>query len=166
MPTTTYYDIRFKFPWSLYGYTKNDVVAFSKLTGYKRFTVGVSPDRTFNYLQIRDEAGHIKTETELSDISYAGLEALILWRLSTPLTVLNSMAMICLGLRGERADWSAPSRSTRLDVQDDSFLVDFSRIPVEEFEGLKACLMLVEQRSDRVAQSDPTKRELLLFARR
>lgn len=163
---TTYFDVRFKFPWNLYGYTTKDVVAFDKLTCYKRFIVGVNPDRTFNYLQIKDEGGNIKTDTELSNISYAGLEALILWRLSAPLTVLNSMAMICLGLRGERVDWSAPTRSARLEVQDDSFLVDFSRIPLEQFEGLNTCLMLVERRADRFLQSDHTKRELLLFARR
>lgn len=162
---TTYFDVRFKYPWNLHGYTKKDRVAFNKLTGYKHFVIGVNPDRTFSYLRIEDEAGHIKTDTELSNITYTGLEALMLWRMSTPLPVLNSMGVICLGLRAGRADGSE-TRSIRLDVQDDKFLVDLSRVPLKDFDGLNTCVMLIERRADRYTQSEPLNRELLLFARR
>ena len=163
---TAYFDVRFKFPWSTHGYTHEDRVAFHRLTGYKHFIVGVNPDRTFNYLRIYDEGGRVKIDTELSNICYAGLEALLLWRMSTPLPVLKSMAMVCLGLREDRASSMEPPKSVRLDVEDDRFLVDLSKVPLQDFHDHKTCVMLVERRAERLYQGEPLARELLLYGQR
>lgn len=159
----TYYDVRFKYPWNCDGYGARDRVAFDGLVGYKHFFIGVNPDRTFNYLRIYDEEGRIKLDTDLANISYAGLEALILWRLSTPVPVLNSMALACLGLRGTR-DTGATPTVYRQSVDDAKFVADLSQVPLKEFSGQKICLMLVTQVGDRLCQSEPSRREVILYS--
>lgn len=161
----TYYDVRFKYPWNCDGYGARDRVAFDGLVGYKHFFIGVNPDRTFNYLRIHDDDGGIKLDTELANISYAGLEALILWRLSTPIPVLNSMALACLGLRSPTDPVSVPA-VYRQSVEDARFVADLSQVPLEEFKGQKICLMLVAQVGDRQCQSEPSRRELILYSRK
>lgn len=160
---TAYFDVRFKYPWSTNGYTREDRVAFKELTGYKHFVVGVNPGRTFNYLRVFEEGDKIKLDTELSNISYTGLEALLLWRLSTPLPVLKSMAMVCLGLRGDFSEPREPPKSIRVEVQDDRFLVDLCEVPLQDFHGLKNCLMLVERWHDRQCLGESIGREFLLY---
>ena len=160
---TCYYDVRFKYPWSVRGYSTRDRVAFDQLLGYKHFFVGINPNRTFNYLRSWDEAQQVWLEPELDNISYAGLEAHILWRLSTPVQVLNSMALACLGLRGAR-DNSEPPTIYRQRIADASFLADFSRVPLKDFDRQKVCLMLVEQHLDRDSGAEPSRRELIFYS--
>lgn len=163
MAMSTFFDVRFKFPWNLHGYSRHDRIAFGQLTGYKHFFIGVNPDRTFHYLRIHDESGRVKMESELSNISYAGLEALILWRLSTPMPVLNSMAMACLGLKSAKFQDAVVPKTFRTDMPDANFTLDLAKFPLKDFAEGNICLMLVEQYSDRDKTSDPLRRELLLY---
>lgn len=161
---STYFDVRFKYPWDFRGYGRADRVAFRNLTGYKHFCVGINPDRTFSYLRVHDDDGRLRMEHELSNISYAGLEALILWRLSTPITVLNSMAMVCLGLREDRFRNIHPPKVFRSNVDNQDFMLRLSRVPLEDFENGHICLMLVEQHTDRSCAGEPVAREILLYS--
>ena len=102
-------------------------------------------------------------ESELSNISYAGLEALILWRLSTPMPVLNSMAMACLGLKSAKFQHAVAPKTFRTDMPDANFTLDLARFPLKDFAEGNICLMLVEQYSDRDKKGEPLRRELLMY---
>jgi hypothetical protein len=156
----TYFDVRFKHPWSFRGYARQDRVAFHQLVGYKHFCIGVNPDHSFSFLRIYDEGGRVRQESELGNIDYAGLEALILWRLSTPLSVLDSMAAVCLGSSTGRTP-EVPVVH-RQPVTDPEFVVALDRLPLEEFSG-PSCLMLIEQRPSRDNTDPPIRRELLIY---
>lgn len=39
MAMSTFFDVRFKFPWNLHGYSRHDRIAFGLLTGYKHFFI-------------------------------------------------------------------------------------------------------------------------------
>ncbi|WP_310566782.1 hypothetical protein [Hydrogenophaga sp.] len=158
----TYFDVRFKYPWTPQGYGPDDQVAFDQLTDYRHFFIGINPDRTFNYLRIHDDERRTRMETELANISYAGLEALILWRLSTPVAVLNSMALAFSGDRDRRSGARDGVRVFRQEVEDQRFLVDLSKVPLVLFSGCKLCLMLVAQFNDRRMLDEPVRRELML----
>ncbi len=160
----TYFDVRFKYPWMSQGYGAKDQVAFDQLTDYRHFFIGINPDRTFNFLRIHDDERRTRMETELANISYAGLEALILWRLSTPVAVLNSMALAFALDRGGRAGGKEVPKAFRQVVEDQRFLVDLSKVPLASFAGSKLCLMLVAQFNDRQMLDGPVKRELMLCA--
>lgn len=162
-PMCTYFDVRFKYPWDFRGYGRADRVAFRDLTGYKHFCAGVNPDRTFSYLRVHDDDGRLRMENELSNISYAGLEALILWRLSTPMAVLNSMAMACLGFREDRFRHLEAPKVFRTTLEDPAFTLSLSKVPMADFELGNICLMLVEQHTDRCCKETPIARELILY---
>lgn len=160
---STYFDVRFKFPWDFRGYGRADRVAFRHLMGYKHFCVGVNPNRTFSYLRVHDDDGRLRMEHDLPNVSYAGLEALILWRLSTPVTVLNSMAVVCLGLREERLKHVDSPKVFRSHVDDEAYTLRLSKVPLEDFDSRSICLMLVGQHADRACESVPSAREILLY---
>jgi hypothetical protein len=160
---SAYFDVRFKHPWDFRGYSGTERVAFNALTGFKHFCVGVNPDRSFNFLRIHDDEGRVKMENELSSLSYASLAALILWRLSTPITVLNSMAMACLGLREDPVRELTPPTVFRARVDDDAFTLSLEALPVPAFRAGPLCLMLIAQHADRACSGPPDRREVLLY---
>lgn len=160
---SAFFDVRFKHPWDFRGYSGTERIAFDALTGYKHFCVGVNPDRSFNFLRIHDDEGRVKMENELSNVSYASLEALILWRLSTPITVLNSMAMACLGFREERFRSLAPPTVFRASVDDAAFTLSLEKVPMAAFRTGPVCLMLIAQHADRACSGPPERREVLLY---
>ena len=161
---SAYFDVRFKHPWDFRGYSGTERVAFNDLTGYKHFCIGVNPDHSFNFLRIHDDDGRVKMENELSNISYASLEALILWRLSTPTTVLNSMAMACLGFREDRFRSMAAPTVVRANVDDAAFTLALEKLPVPALRKGPVCLMLIAQHADRSFSGPPQRREVLLYA--
>lgn len=159
---STYFDVRFKYPWDLRGYGYRDRISFNSLTGFKHFCIGVNPDRTFSYLRIHDDDGRLRMENELSDLNYAALEALILWRLTTPISVLNSMAQVCLGLDEGRFKHCAIPKVFRTTLNEPTATICVSEVPAD-FEHRQLCLMLVSQHKERSCEDRPLASELLLY---
>ena len=159
----TYYDVRFKYPWRGDGIFPSNAVVFDRLTGYRRFCVGVNVDHTFSYLKIYDERGGVRFESELSNIELAGIESLIQWRLSTPAAVLNSMAVACLGPELSMVGGSKPKRISKFSVNDASFTLPMAQLGRDALIE-SDCVVLIAKSSQKcVAQAD-RGRELVVFA--
>lgn len=157
-----YYDVRFKFPLRLDGVFSPDVVVFGELMGYRRFCVGVNPDRSFSYLKIYNERGGSRFESDLSNIGIDGIESLIHWRLTTPAAVLNSMAIACLGSVNSNIQYPQPKRVLKYAIDDASFSLPISRLGGERLDGAE-CVVLIEKSLKKCVKESPSERELVIF---
>lgn len=159
----SFYDVKFKYPCGFDGHLPHETIDIEDLSGCRHFCIGVNAVHTFSYLKIYDDRGDTRFESELSNISLSGLESLIMWRISTPVALLRSMAGALLGVGADPFHGGDRRRVLKLKMHDGKFKLPLSLWPLHRLMD-KACVMLIERSDQKCVHENVLDKGIVVFS--